>query len=142
MNMKKYISLFLVVVMIMVQLAIPAYATEVSVTEVPLVEGTQEDIQPRLDVDVDAHLSDSWTNIVTDDNWLNAVVTVESHGNNIAIVWLRVLNEDGQQVGSEKKVSPGYSVKMDKIPHVSGTYVLQGQVLYGNEGNYTFHIYD
>lgn len=140
--MKKYISLFIVAVMLITQLGITASAAEINVSA-QKQEMEQASVQPRLNYDGSAHLTTAWTNILTDDNWLNEILTVKSSANNAGKVELRVLNHDDQIVGSVKSVEPGKSVKLDKISHASGTYTLQGRTTTEEDnGYYSFVVQD
>ena len=93
---------------------------------------TEQSISPRINWDGTAWLvTKNFTTITTSNNLFN-------DGNNAGKVTLRVLNQKGEQVGNTKVVAPGESVRLDQIPHDSGTYRIQGKATI--EGNYYFDI--
>ncbi len=135
--MKKCISLIVATVMLVMQLGI-----SVSAVETTPFEAEPENIEPRLSFSGVAYLGPYWGNILTDNNWLNATLTVTNHANNVGIVCLRVIDEDGNQIGRIMGVNPGLSVQMDTISHASGTYTLQGLVAENDAGSYFLTVRD
>lgn len=118
-------------------------ATSVSAEEFPTDTydfKSEHGITPRINWDGTAWLvTTGFCTITTSNNIFNDSPLVISDGNNAGVVTLRVLNEKGEQVGDTKDVSPGKSVRLDQIPHDSGTYRIQGKAK-KVEGNYYFDI--
>lgn len=52
---------------------------------------------------------------------------------------MRIINSKGKKVGRTKTIKAGKTVKMDKIPALSGTYTLQAMAV-DKAGSYTITI--
>ncbi len=130
--MKKLVA-FALVIVLMVSMAVPAYAAEIPDTAV------EQTATPRINWDGTAWLGTTgYYTITTSNNWFDDAPLVISDGNNAGDVTIQVLNEQGVRVGSRKTVSPGESVRLDSIPYDSGTYRIQGKAEV--EGTYYFDI--
>lgn len=134
--MKKLVA-FALALVLMASMSVPAYASEIpDNTSVTVAEQT---VTPRINWDGTAWLvTTGFCTITTSNNWFDDAPLVISDGNNAGDVTIRVLNEKGVQVGSEKTVPPGGSIRLDSIPFDSGTYRIQGKAEV--EGNYYFDI--
>jgi hypothetical protein len=69
----------------------------------------------------------AFSNITSSNNIFRDAPTVTNGADSPGNVTVRIKNSDGKQVGSEKTIAPGKSVKLDTIPAFSGTYTLQGK---------------
>lgn len=134
--MKRVFALIVALVMV-ASMTTSAYAVEAS-TAAYKTE-TQQSATPRINWGGTAYLTTTgYCNITDSNNFFNDSPLVISDGNNPGDVTLRVLNESGLQVGGLKVVEPGQSVRLDSIPHDSGTYRIQGKATV--EGSYYFDI--
>lgn len=111
-------------------------------TDVEIPESSQSQpviVQPRIYFNGTARLTaGKWCNVTSSNNFFADDPLVTSNANNPGAVSLRVVNANGAQIGSTKKVSPGKSVRLDEIPAFSGTYTIQAYTEVG--GVYTFVI--
>lgn len=134
--MKRLVA-FALALVLMASTTVSASAAEIpDNTSVTVAEQT---VTPRINWDGTAWLvTTGFCTITTSDNLFDDAPLVISDGNNAGVVTIRVLNEKGVQVGSEKDVAPGDSIRLDMIPAGSGTYRIQGKAEV--EGNYYFDI--
>ena len=135
--MKRLVA-FALALVLMASTSVSASAAEIpDNTSAAVVEQT---VTPRINWDGTAWLvTTDFCTITTSNNWFDDAPLVISDGNNAGPVTIRVLNEKGLQVGSEKTVEPGDSIRLDTIPAGSGTYRIQGKAL-EEAGNYYFDI--
>lgn len=97
-------------------------------------------VQPRVNWTGVAYVSKAyWCNITSSNNLFPDSPLVTNHAGNPGEIKVRIINEDGKQVGETKTVKAGKSVRMDQIPAASGTYTLQAKATKTN-GNYTITI--
>ncbi|MFB5269347.1 hypothetical protein ACE41H_21535 [Paenibacillus enshidis] len=81
----------------------------------------------------------AFSNITSSNNLFNDSPQVTNGADSPGNVTVRIKNESGQIVGSEKTIAPGKTVRLDQIPWDSGTYTLQGK---GSvTGTYSISIY-
>lgn len=136
--MKKIFAFILSIAMV-VSMSTTAFAAEIPTSGSDNAANLEQMVAPRIKWDGTAWLgTDAFYTIVTSDNIFDDAPLVKSDGNNAGDVTIRVLNEDGDPVGSTKTVSPGSSVRLDTIPSDSGIYRIQGKAKV--TGNYKFNI--
>lgn len=80
--------------------------------------------------------TEAYCNITGANNWVKEAPVIMSDPDNPGSVQLRVLDGNSAVIGSEKTLAPGKSVRLDTIPALSGTYVIQGKVT--ESGEYGF----
>ncbi|MGX7199873.1 hypothetical protein [Enterococcus nangangensis] len=86
-------------------------------------------------------VSDAYNNITSSNNIFTDSPVIISDASNKATVYIMVVNESGEQLGSIKTLSPGSSVTLGPIPWDSGTYTIKGKApSSSNEGVYTFTV--
>lgn len=136
--MKKLVSA--VTMGLLLTSSIPAYAVNNVEDSVAIQEASSEtEMKPKFYWNGTAYLNAGiYSTIVGSNNLFPDSPLVTSNANNPGTVILRVINSKGAQVGNVKRVAPGQSVRLDRIPASSGTYVIQGQTAVS--GNYTFSI--
>lgn len=97
-------------------------------------------IQPRVDWTGRARLNtDVFYNVTSSNNIFRDSPKVTNHSGNPGRIKVRIINSSGKQVGKAKEIKAGSSVKMDRIPALSGTYTLQAKAL-DKAGSYTITI--
>ena len=140
--MKKIFCLFLAIVILAMQLGVVASAEQETHTENVELYST---VQPRLNSTVGASLdSESWSTIVTDNNWINEYITVTSDTSNDGPFKVKVCYlESGGDITAAKTVYPGGSVTLGPVKWNSGAYKIVGQTLYSeHEGGFTITVKD
>lgn len=122
--------------------------SSVSVTVFPAEMPCQEEnigekeniVQPRVNWTGKARLStNAYYNVTSSNNIFRDEPKVTNHAGNPGKIKVRIINSKGEQVGKAKEIDTGKSVKMDKIPALSGTYTLQAKTL-DESGSYTITI--
>lgn len=97
------------------------------------------DIQPRVNWTGKARLGTSvYYNVTSSNNIFRDSPKVTNHSGNPGRIKVRIINSKGEQVGKAKEIKAGSSVRMDRIPALSGTYTLQAKAL-DKEGSYTIY---
>lgn len=99
-----------------------------------------EEISPYVNWSGNAYLvTQAYSNVTTSNNFLNDEPTVTNDSGNKGEIKVKVVNEDGKQVGKVKTIGKGKSVKLDKIPWNSGKYTLKAKAS-EKEGTYRISI--
>lgn len=139
--MKKFLSVILSLVMVSM-LTVSAFASEpIPATDLTATSPAQAENSPRIYWNGTAYLSTvSWNNITASNNIFPDSPLITSDSKNPGTVTVRVLNDRGEQVGGTKTMQPGESARLDQIPAFSGTYTIQGKVILGYGGTYTFTV--
>ncbi|MCL2416237.1 MAG: hypothetical protein FWD01_05410 [Defluviitaleaceae bacterium] len=83
-----------------------------------------------------------WSNVVTDNNWLDATLEITNHADNAGDLEFRVLNENGAIIMDSFLIPLGSTTTAPKkIPFNSGTYSLQARAV-SAPANYTITVKD
>ena len=100
------------------------------------------EISPKIDTNVTKTLTtSSFSNIVSDNNWLKAKVYVTLEDTSkVDEVILYVSSTDGSDILAEKNLKKGYSLSFT-VPYNSGSWILHAKAV-GSGGSATFHIQD
>ncbi len=102
----------------------------------------QEEVEPRLSYDHKCYLStNGWSNVVNDNNWLNAKLKVTNESTNSGDIYVRVMNDDSKVIVEKTLVSLGDTVTLKKIDYNAGKYRLQAKAK-DAAGNYTLIVKD
>ncbi len=84
-----------------------------------------------------AYVSDTaYTNITSSNNLFDDNPKVTNSAGNAGKLSFRIVDKDGEPIGSVKVCIDGYSVTMDTVPFNSGTYTLQAKADSGKAGSY------
>ncbi|TSB47837.1 hypothetical protein [Alkalicoccobacillus porphyridii] len=81
----------------------------------------------------------AYSNVTSSNNIFNDRPAVTSDASNGGKIRVMIVNSKGAQVGGTKDISPGKSVKLEKIPWNSGTYTLKAKAL-NKSGTYRIGI--
>ena len=97
-------------------------------------------IQPRVNWTGKARLgTGNYYNVTSSNNIFRDSPKVTNHAGNPGTIKVRIINSKGKKVGRTKTIKAGKTVKMDKIPALSGTYTLQAMAV-DKAGSYTITI--
>lgn len=97
--MKKFLTLVIVVAMLIMPLSLPASASTVDVT------ASEAAVQPRLYKKVTISLGNSWETIHTENNWLDANLTVTNHTTSVYDVDIRIIETDETTIMKDSQTS-------------------------------------
>lgn len=112
----------------------PVFAAESSTT--PEVG----EIRPLVNWSSTAYLTlNAYSNVTSSNNLFADRPLVTNSASNPGPIMVRVVNSNGQVIGSPKTILTGQSVRLDQIPAFSGTYTLQAQA-YRSAGYYFISI--
>lgn len=139
--MKKIVS-FLMAVMMLLTLSVSVSAAEVE-TKTMYTEASEVP-QQRLNITLGASLnSESWSTIVTDNNWLNEDIVVSSDSSNDGPVYVKITKVGGADIVAQKLLYPGKSVTLGPVKWNAGTYKVVGRTVYSDDdGGFTFTLKD
>lgn len=133
--MKKFLTLVIVVAMFIMPLSLPASASTVNITE------SETAVQPRLNEEVTLTLGDIWVDVYTENNWLNADLTVSNHTTSAYDVDIRIVSKDHKKtLKGSQTIESGSSATFYNIP--SGGYIIQGRATDGIGREYTLPLED
>ncbi len=103
---------------------------------------SQEEIEPHLDYEHKSYLStNGWSNVVNDNNWLNAELEVTNDSNNPGDIYVRVVDENGKIIVSSTFIELGDTITLDKIEFNAGKFYVQAKAK-DEAGNYTIKVKD
>lgn len=135
--MKKFAASILALTMAS-SLCVPAFAA--TKAEVPEISATSSEVSPRIYWKGTVTLNTAYYTTITDSNNIfTDSPLIESHINNPGTVFIRVIDENGQPIGSTARLVAGNSVRLGPIPAFSGTYTIQAWAQTAS-GSYTFTI--
>lgn len=133
--MKKFLTLFVVLAMLVVPMSIPVSAATMDDAE------PEASVQPRLNTSVTVALGNTWTDIYLENNWFKATLTVFNHTTSIYDVDIRVVSTDHKStLKSSQTIESGSSKTFYSIP--SGGYIIQGKSTDGVPHEYTLSLED
>lgn len=135
--MKRFISLFLVAVLLVLPLSAVASAAEVDAEE-----AATANVQPRLTGTRTLSLGNAWTDVVSDNNWLSAYVTVTNAASSSYDVQVRIVDAYGVIIVSGKTISAGSSKTFGPIAYDAGKYTIQAKSADNAVREYTLHYHD
>ena len=134
---KHLVSVGLALVMLFTCLSV-AFATDVPIPEDTAISATEPRINWLGSVNL---LHNMWSTVFTDNNLINAIVTIKSDKGNPGLAKFRIIGGNGQLIGEVITVAPGESIKTSVIPYNSGTYKIQA-IAVDVLGKYYFDIHD
>lgn len=133
--MKKFLTLVIVVAMLIMPLSLPASASTVDVT------ASEAAVQPRLYKKVTISLGNSWETIHTENNWLDANLTVTNHTTSVYDVDIRIIETDETTIMKDSQtIQSGKSKTFYSLK--SGGYIIQGRATDGVDREYTLTLED
>lgn len=100
-------------------------------------------VQPRLYWNGSANLNGySWTDLVSDNNLIWANLKVTSDAGNIGVVYIRVVDEYGEEIISQRRLYPDDSIDLPSISAMSSYTVQAKCVSNATAGRYYFTVTD
>ncbi|WP_317368911.1 hypothetical protein [uncultured Tyzzerella sp.] len=125
--MKKFKNVLLMSLVATTVLTTPIFAQTNSQENV--VEDKENySIQSRIYFNEDVRLSEYWTTVTRSNNLFNDNPKVVNNKNNPGILYVRIIDQHGNQVGREKAIQKGDYEILDDIPFNSGTYTVECKV--------------
>ena len=133
--MKKFLTLFVVLAMLIVSMSIPVSAATMEDAE------PEASVQPRLNTTVTVALGNTWTDIYVENNWFKDTLNVFNHTTSIYDVDIRIISTDHKStLKGSQTIESGSSGTFYSIP--SGGYIIQGKATDGIPHEYTLSLED